>query len=257
MKPSRGSAFSRPPRTPPDIVNRLVSGNRRRSRARPPCANSLTSLGAEAVGEHAGGIRCGHRPGHREMDTAGARRSASRSIDSTASGEAHDVPYRSDGTGRRQRLRRKRTGRLSAVTTDAGTTGWGECSLNRWEPLLVALRARFSREICVGDDVACAADELVRYLPHSPGGLVAHAVKSALEQALTDVSAQLAEKAIHRIARAPAPTDIDARLCQHQSRRRGRDRPKASPTRPAAQSPPATRASSLRLSTASSPKMPE
>ena len=32
---------------------------------------------------------------------------------------------------------------------------------------------------------------LVRYVPHSPGGLVTHAVRSAVEQAVTDVRAQV------------------------------------------------------------------
>jgi len=28
-----------------------------------------------------------------------------------------------------------------AVRADSGVTGWGECSLNRWEPLLAAYAA--------------------------------------------------------------------------------------------------------------------
>src|SRR5580704_13258477 len=83
-----------------------------------------------------------------------------------------------------------------SVTTDAGATGWGECSLNRWEPLLTAYTEILAQDL-VGRDVAATADR-IRYIPHSPGGLVAHAVRSALEQALTDVSAQLAAQAIHR-----------------------------------------------------------
>jgi galactonate dehydratase len=82
-----------------------------------------------------------------------------------------------------------------AVRTDAGVTGWGECSLNRWEPLLTAYTAVIAPDL-IGRDVAAAA-EGIRYLRHSPGGLVAHAVRSALEQAITDISAQLAAKAIH------------------------------------------------------------
>jgi galactonate dehydratase len=83
-----------------------------------------------------------------------------------------------------------------AVRTDAGVTGWGECSLNRWEPLLTAYVEVLAQDI-VGRDVSTAA-EAIRYLPHSPGGLVAHAVRSALEQAITDISAQLAAQAIHQ-----------------------------------------------------------
>jgi galactonate dehydratase len=83
-----------------------------------------------------------------------------------------------------------------AVRTDAGVTGWGECSLNRWEPLLTAYTAVIAPDL-IGRDLAAAA-EGIRYLPHSPGGLVAHAVRSALEQAITDASAQLAAQAVHQ-----------------------------------------------------------
>jgi galactonate dehydratase len=82
-----------------------------------------------------------------------------------------------------------------AVTTDDGDTGWGECSLNRWEPLLVASVHMLSRDI-VGASVD-AAFNVTRYLPHSPGGMVMHAARSAVEQALTDVLAQRAGYPIH------------------------------------------------------------
>jgi len=95
-----------------------------------------------------------------------------------------------------------------AVTTDAGMTGWGECSVNRWEPVLTAYADVLARDL-VGDDLACAADA-IRYLPHSPGGLVAHAVRGALEQAITDVSAQLASEAIHRLLGPTRRTSIPA-----------------------------------------------
>ncbi|MFO1311846.1 MAG: mandelate racemase/muconate lactonizing enzyme family protein [Burkholderiales bacterium] len=75
-----------------------------------------------------------------------------------------------------------------AVATEDGTTGWGECSLNGWEPLLVAQCEMLARELA-GRDVA-EAPALVRYVPHVPGGLVAHAVRSAVEQALTDLRAR-------------------------------------------------------------------
>src|SRR5215471_7867910 len=70
-----------------------------------------------------------------------------------------------------------------AVTTRDGRMGWGECSLNGWEPLLTAYAQMLARD--AGDAVS-----LLRYVPHSPGGLVAHAVRSAVEQALTDLAAQ-------------------------------------------------------------------
>lgn len=75
-----------------------------------------------------------------------------------------------------------------ALTTSDGLTGWGECSLNGWEPLLVAQTEMLAREAAgrAIDDV----DGLVRYVPHVPGGLVTHAVRSAVLQALADVRAQ-------------------------------------------------------------------
>ena len=89
-----------------------------------------------------------------------------------------------------------------AVTLADGATGWGECSLNGWEPLLVA-QARMLAADARGRDVADVGD-LVRYLPHSPGGLVAHAVKSAAEQALADLRARAAGKPVaHLLAGAP------------------------------------------------------
>lgn len=89
-----------------------------------------------------------------------------------------------------------------AVTLADGATGWGECSLNGWEPLLVAQARRLARD-AVGRDVADAAG-LVRYLPHSPGGLVAHAAASATEQALTDLRARAAGTPVARL-QAGAP----------------------------------------------------
>ena len=75
-----------------------------------------------------------------------------------------------------------------ALTTREGVTGWGECSLNGWEPMLVSYAQMLAREAAARDldDV----DALVRYVPHIPGGLVTHAVRSAVEQALCDARAQ-------------------------------------------------------------------
>jgi len=75
-----------------------------------------------------------------------------------------------------------------AVTTADGATGWGECSLNGWEPLLAAQAQLLAREA-----VGVALDDIgrvLRYLPHAPGGLVTHAVKSAAEQATVDLCAR-------------------------------------------------------------------
>ncbi|MFO1316129.1 MAG: mandelate racemase/muconate lactonizing enzyme family protein [Burkholderiales bacterium] len=92
-----------------------------------------------------------------------------------------------------------------AVTLADGAVGWGECSLNGWEPLLVAQAGMLARD-AIGRDPDDAV-ELVRYLPHSPGGLVAHAVKSAVEQALTDLRARAAGRPVARwLSDAPRAT---------------------------------------------------
>lgn len=89
-----------------------------------------------------------------------------------------------------------------AVTLDDGATGWGECSLNGWEHLLVPQVHALARD-AMGRDLD-AVGELLRYVPHSPGGLIAHAAKSAFEQALVDLRATRAGKSIARFL-APSP----------------------------------------------------
>ena len=81
-----------------------------------------------------------------------------------------------------------------AVTDSAGSTGFGECSLNGFEELLIAEARRVARA-ATGIDVD-RIGELLRYFPHAPGGLVTHAVRSATEQALVDIEAQHAGVAI-------------------------------------------------------------
>src|SRR5689334_1311154 len=81
-----------------------------------------------------------------------------------------------------------------ALTTRDGVTGWGECSLNGWEPMLVAQAEMLAREAA-----GTSLDELdarARYVPHIPGGLVSHAVRSAVEQALTDVRARARQSSV-------------------------------------------------------------
>src|SRR6266581_4531279 len=95
-----------------------------------------------------------------------------------------------------------------AVTADDGNTGWGECSLNRWEPLLVASVDMLSGDVC-GHTLESAFDA-VRYVPHSPGGLAMHAAKSAVEQALTDLRAQHAALPIHAMIGASSRKVIPA-----------------------------------------------
>jgi galactonate dehydratase len=87
------------------------------------------------------------------------------------------------------------------LATDDGIAGVGEASLNGWEPLLLAYAERLAREVVGGDDVALA--RATRYLPHSPGGLVAHAMRSALEQAAVDAAARRAGLPVHRALGGP------------------------------------------------------
>jgi len=86
---------------------------------------------------------------------------------------------------------------MEAVSDD-GLTGIGEASLNGWEAPLLACAEMLARDV-VGSACDTAADiaRLAQIFPHSPGGLLANAVKSALEQALTDLLAQRAGLPIH------------------------------------------------------------
>ena len=95
-----------------------------------------------------------------------------------------------------------------AVTTDDGLTGWGECSLNGWEPMLVAQAEMLARK-ARGRDIDDPGG-LVNYLPHTPGGLIEHAVKSATEQALVDLRARRAGKSIAAFLNAAARTSVPA-----------------------------------------------
>lgn len=83
------------------------------------------------------------------------------------------------------------------LRTDAGLTGTGECTLPDHEALLAAEVARIAPGL-VGEDAA-ARNRLARLLPHAPGGLVTHAVVSALEQALWDLAGQAAGQPIHAL----------------------------------------------------------
>src|SRR5262249_37285563 len=70
------------------------------------------------------------------------------------------------------------------VRLDDGAGGVGEASLNGWEALVRAHCAQVADDFR-GRDVADVRARLATY-PHSPGGLVASAAKSAIEQALVD-----------------------------------------------------------------------
>jgi galactonate dehydratase len=83
------------------------------------------------------------------------------------------------------------------VRTACGRTGTGECTLANQEALLAAEAARLAAHV-VGAD-ALARNRLARLIPHAPGGLVAHGVLSAFEQALWDLAGQGAGQPIHAL----------------------------------------------------------
>lgn len=83
------------------------------------------------------------------------------------------------------------------VRTDNGLTGIGECTLAGHEALLQAEVVRLARRV-TGQN-AGARNRLCRVLPHAPGGLVAHTVLSAFEQALWDLAGQDAGAPIHAL----------------------------------------------------------
>ncbi len=83
------------------------------------------------------------------------------------------------------------------VRTEDGRTGTGECTLANQEALLEAETARLAANL-PGED-ALARNRIARLIPHAPGGLVAHAVLSAFEQALWDLAGQAAGRPIHAL----------------------------------------------------------
>jgi len=81
--------------------------------------------------------------------------------------------------------------------TEDGLTGIGEASLNGWEPLQVAYL-----QMLAADLVGKRADRLgqvLRIHAHSPGGLAAHSVLSAVEQAATDLRAKQLGIPVHAL----------------------------------------------------------
>lgn len=83
------------------------------------------------------------------------------------------------------------------VRTEDGRTGLGECTLMNQEALLAAEAARLAATLA-GED-ALARNRIARLIPHAPGGLVAHAATSALEQALWDLAGQASGQPIHAL----------------------------------------------------------
>ena len=70
------------------------------------------------------------------------------------------------------------------VRLDDGSEGVGEASLNGWEPLLRAYVTMLADELA-GTALPQVRARLATF-PHSPGGLVSSACRSAIEQALVD-----------------------------------------------------------------------
>ena len=76
------------------------------------------------------------------------------------------------------------------ITDEHGRAGIGEASLNGWEMAQLAYLESLRPEL-----LGKTADEVVprlRVYPHSPGGLIASSIVSALEQAVTDLRARQA-----------------------------------------------------------------
>jgi galactonate dehydratase len=83
------------------------------------------------------------------------------------------------------------------LTTDEGVTGVGEASLNGWEALQLAYAQMLAAEM-VGQPIE-QWGRYTRVYPHGPGGLVAASVRSAIEQAATDIRGKIAGKPVHAL----------------------------------------------------------
>ena len=83
------------------------------------------------------------------------------------------------------------------VTADNGLTGIGEASLNGFENAQAAYAGDFSAAL-IGRRVDDVLPQL-RVYAHSPGGLIASSIVSALEQAVTDLRAKQAGVPVHAL----------------------------------------------------------
>ncbi len=83
------------------------------------------------------------------------------------------------------------------VTADNGLTGVGEASLNGFESAQTAYAIDYSAEL-IGKRVDDIVPQL-RVYAHSPGGLIASSIVSALEQAVTDLRAKEAGVPLHAL----------------------------------------------------------
>jgi galactonate dehydratase len=83
------------------------------------------------------------------------------------------------------------------VELSDGSVGWGECSLNGWERLQSAFVETFRLSV-IGKAVNHVHDAatLCETFLHSPGGLIAHSVKSATEVALIDALARAGGRSV-------------------------------------------------------------
>jgi galactonate dehydratase len=88
------------------------------------------------------------------------------------------------------------------LTADDGTTGLGESSLNGWEMAQKACAEELAAQL-IGKSPEQIAPAL-RVFPHSPGGLIASSVASAVEQAMTDLRAKRAGVPLHALLGKPA-----------------------------------------------------
>lgn len=94
-----------------------------------------------------------------------------------------------------------------------GQVGWGEASLNGWEPLLLAATQLRADEL-TGLELTEAAQR-VKASAQSPGGLPANAVASALQQAFAQIEAQRQQVPLWRVlgvqqrARVPVYANIN------------------------------------------------
>jgi galactonate dehydratase len=84
-----------------------------------------------------------------------------------------------------------------SVTDSTGAVGWGEGSLNSWEPVLGALTDHL-RGQWLGLSLA-EAQQRVRIAPGAVTGLTGHCVSSAFLQALLSLQAQQARQAPHAL----------------------------------------------------------
>ena len=84
-----------------------------------------------------------------------------------------------------------------SVTDSSGAVGWGEGSLNGWEPMLDTVCQQW-RSDWQGLNLD-QAQQQVRAAPASPGGLVGNTVVSAFLQAVLGLQAQHAACAPHSL----------------------------------------------------------